>query len=569
MLWGLQAAETISQVRTPNRMAAVYDFIIVGAGSAGCVLANRLSADPNNKVLILEAGPVDHKWDFRLHMPAALAFPLQSKTYNWWYESEPEPFMNGRRIYHPRGKVLGGSSSINGMIYIRGNPMDYERWGDEAGLDTWRYAHVLPYFSKAETRTKGNDDYRGGEGPLVTSTGECHNPLFDAFFEATRQAGHYSTSDVNGYRQDGFGAFDMTTNKGRRWSAARAYLHPVLSRPNLTVETNAMASNLEFDGLRVTGIRYSVKGQNKRAQAGEVIVSAGAINSPQLLELSGIGNPEVLEAAGVKVKHALAGVGENLQDHLEVYVQHACTQPVSLYSILKPWRQALIGLEWYLKQTGVGASNQFEAGGFIRSNETVKYPNVQYHFLPIAIKYDGTAPKDTHGYQLHTGPMNSDSRGFVHVRSSNPKDAPKIQFNYLSTEQDRREWVEIIHKTREIFAQPAFDALRGEELQPGAKVTTDEEILEFVRNFGESAYHPSCTCPMGNKEGAVLDESLRVHGLDALRVVDASVMPTITNGNLNAPTIMIAEKSADIILENTPLPPANTPWYRHGESTDN
>lgn len=550
-------------------MAAVYDFIIVGAGSAGCVLANRLSEDPNNEVLLLEAGPVDHKWDFRLHMPAALAFPLQSKTYNWWYESEPEPFMNGRRIYHPRGKVLGGSSSINGMIYIRGNPMDYERWGDESGLDTWRYAHVLPYFSKAETRTKGNDDYRGGDGPLVTSTGECHNPLFAAFFEATRQAGHHSTSDVNGYRQDGFGAFDMTTNNGRRWSAARAYLHPVMSRPNLTVETNAMVSNLEFDGTRATGIRYSVKGQAKQAQAGEVIVSAGAINSPQLLELSGIGNPEVLEAAGIEVKHALMGVGENLQDHLEVYVQHACTQPVSLYSTLKPWRQALIGIEWYLKQTGVGASNQFEAGGFIRSNETVKYPNVQYHFLPIAIKYDGTAPKDTHGYQLHTGPMNSDSRGFVHVRTSNPKDAPKIQFNYLSTEQDRREWVEIIHKTREIFAQPAFDALRGEELQPGAEVTTDDEILEFVRNFGESAYHPSCTCPMGNKEGAVLDDSLRVHGLEGLRVVDASVMPTITNGNLNAPTIMIAEKSADIILDNTPLPPANTPWYRHGESKDN
>jgi choline dehydrogenase len=544
-------------------MNDIFDFIIVGAGSAGCTLANRLSEDPGNRVLLLEAGPVDHAWDFRLHMPAALAMPLQGRKYNWWYESEPEPFMDNRRIYHPRGKVLGGSSSINGMIYIRGNPMDYERWGDESGLDTWRFANVLPYFRRAEHRSIGGDDYRGQSGPLHTSTGPCKNPLFDAFFEACREAGHAVTDDVNGYRQDGFGPFDMTTRNGKRWSTARAYLHPVMHRPNLTVVTGALTERIEFEGMRAVGVRYKVGSDIRSPRAAEVIVSAGSINSPQLLELSGVGDPARLEPLGIKMVHSLPGVGENLQDHLEVYVQHACTQPVSLYDSLKPWNQALIGMRWYLNKTGIGASNQFEAGGFIRSNNDVPYPNLQYHFLPIAIKYDGTAPKDTHGFQAHVGPMSSDSRGYVHIQSDDPAQAPAIRFNYLSTEKDRREWIEAIAKTREIFAQSAFDDLRGSELQPGADAQSDEDVLAFVRSHGESAYHPSCTCPMGVGEHAVLDSELRAQGLDGLRVIDASVMPTITNGNLNAPTVMIAEKGADLILGNTPLAPVNTPWYKH------
>ncbi len=547
-------------------MSTHYDFIIIGAGSAGSVLANRLSENPDARVLLLEAGRPDHRWDFRLHMPAALAFPLQSKTYNWWYDSEPEPHMNGRRIYHPRGKVLGGSSSINGMIYIRGNPMDYERWSEDQALAHWSYAHCLPYFKKAETRVKGGDSYRGDSGPLTTTTSACENPLFHAFFEAGQQAGHPFTDDVNGYQQEGVGHFDMTVRDGKRCNTSRGHLDPARTRPNLHIETHALVTKIHIEGERATGVDYQQRGNAKRATANEVILSGGAINSPQLLELSGIGQPARLEQHGIAVKHALPGVGENLQDHLEVYVQQACSQPISLYSSLKWYNQALIGLKWYLFNSGIGASNQFEAGGFIRSNEDVAYPNLQYHFLPIAIKYDGTAPKDTHGYQLHVGPMNSDSRGHVHIKSANPQDKPEILFNYLSTEKDRREWVEAIRKTREIFAQPAFDALRAEELQPGPDVQSDQEILEFVRNHGESAYHPSCTCAMGSSEAAVVDGDLKVHGVENLRVVDASVMPTITNGNLNAPTIMIAEKAADIILGNTPLDAETVPWHRHGES---
>lgn len=541
-----------------------FDYIIIGAGSAGSVLANRLSARPDVKVLLLEAGGRDHRWDFRLHMPAALAFPLQGRTYNWWYQSEPEPYLNGRRIYHPRGKVLGGSSSINGMIYIRGNPMDYERWSEDQALGHWSYAHCLPYFKKAETRVIGGDDYRGDSGPLTTTTAGCKNPLFQAFFDAGRQAGYPFTQDVNGFQQEGVGHFDMTVRNGRRCNTSRSHLDPARARPNLTIETRAQVARILLDGRRATGVEYSQRGSRQRATAGEVIVSAGAINSPQVLELSGIGRPEILEPRGIEVNHALPGVGENLQDHLEVYVQQACTQPISLYSSLRWYNQALIGLKWYLFRSGTGASNQFEAGGFVRSNEDVAYPNLQYHFLPIAIQYDGTAPKDTHGYQLHVGPMNSDARGHVHIKSRDPFDKPEIRFNYLSTDRDRREWVEAIHKTREILAQPAFDAFRGEELQPGPQVQSDEEILAFVRSHGESAYHPSCTCAMGSHEAAVVDGDLKVHGIDGLRVVDASVMPTITNGNLNAPTIMIAEKAADLVLGNTPLEPLDLPWYRHG-----
>ena len=545
-----------------------YDFIIVGAGSAGSVLANRLSEDPNNQVLLVEAGPVDHYLDFRIHMPAALTYPLQSRHYNWWYESEPEPFMNNRRIYHPRGKVLGGSSSINGMIYIRGNALDYENWANAEGMAHWNYASVLPYFRKAETRLKGADEYRGSEGPLKTTTGACKNPLFKAFFEATQEAGYPLTDDVNGYQQEGFGPFDMTTYKGRRWSTARAYLHPVSNRPNLTIRSSCLTHKILFDGSKATGIEMSQKGKTERVYAGEIIVSGGAFNSPQLLQLSGIGQAEHLSSLGLDVVQDLPGVGENLQDHLEVYVQQACSQPISMYYALQPWNQVRIGLQWYLFNTGEGASNQFEAGGFIRSNDEVPYPNLQYHFLPIAISYDGTTPQEQHGFQAHVGPMLSDARGHVKIRSTNPKEAPEILFNYLSTEKDRKEWIEAITKTREIFSQNAFDDLRDKELAPGEHVQSDEDILEFVRNKGESAYHPSCTCKMGTDSAAVTDPELRVHGISQLRVVDASVMPDIVNGNLNAPTIMIAEKAADMILGNTPLSPSDVPFYRHTHSEE-
>jgi choline dehydrogenase len=538
----------------------IYDYVIVGGGSAGCALANRLSADPSVSVLVLEAGRPDYRWDVFVHMPAALMFPIGNRFYDWKYESEPEPHMNDRRVYHARGKVLGGSSSINGMIFQRGNPLDYERWAADPGMKNWDYAHCLPYFKKMENcLADPGTDFRGGDGPLKLERGPAKGPLFDAFFEAVQQAGHPLTDDVNGYRQEGFAAFDRNLHRGRRLSAARAYLHPVRHRRNLTVRTRAFVERILFDGDRAVGVLCD----GERISAGEVIVSGGAINSPQLLQLSGVGPAELLEPLGVEMVHDLPGVGANLQDHLEVYVQHACTQPVSQQPSLAKWRRPLIGAQWLFLRGGPGATNHFEAGGFIRSNDDVPYPNLMFHFLPIAVRYDGSAPAGGHGYQVHIGPMYSDARGSVRITSADPRVKPALRFNYLSTEQDRREWVEAIRLTREILSQPAWAALDGGEISPGPSVQSDEEILAWVAKDGETALHPSCTCKMGVDEMAVVDpDTLRVHGLEGLRVVDASAMPYVTNGNIYAPVMMLAEKSADLILGNTPLPPEPAEFYR-------
>ncbi|HEY0452041.1 choline dehydrogenase [Actinophytocola sp.] len=540
-----------------------YDFVIVGGGSAGSVLANRLSADPANRVLVLEAGRPDYPWDVFIHMPAALTFPIGSRFYDWRYSSEPEPAMHGRRIYHARGKVLGGSSSINGMIFQRGNPMDYERWAADPGMAAWDYAHCLPYFSRMEdcTAAAADDEFRGHGGPLVLERGPATNPLFAAFFEAVQQAGYPLTDDVNGFRQEGFAPFDRNVHRGRRWSASKAYLRPARRRPNLDVVTRAMVTRILFAGDRATGVEY---GRGRRVEAGEVILCGGAINTPQLLQLSGVGNAGELRALGVDVVADLPGVGENLQDHLEVYIQYACTQPVSMQPYLKWRHRPWIGAKWLFLRSGPGATNHFEGGGFARGNAEVAYPNLMFHFLPIAVRYDGSAPAGGHGYQVHVGPMYSDARGSVKITSTDPREHPALRFNYLTTDQDRREWVEAVHVTRDLLDQPALAPFNGGEISPGPAVRTDEEILDWVAREGETALHPSCTAKLGVGPDAVVDPgSMGVHGLANLRVVDASVLPYVTNGNIYAPVMMVAEKAADLILGDTPLPPAAVEFYRY------
>jgi choline dehydrogenase len=449
------------------------------------------------------------------------------------------------------------------MIFQRGNPMDYERWAADAGMETWDYAHCLPYFKRMETCLAGPDEYRGGDGPLVLERGPARNPLFDAFFEAVQQAGHDLTDDVNGRKQEGFARFDRNVHRGRRLSASRAYLHPVMGRPNLEVVTRAMVSRIMFDGIRATGVEYLVRGRTERVTAGEIVLCGGAFNTPQLLQLSGVGNADELRPLGADMVHHLPGVGENMQDHLEVYIQHASKLPVSIQPWMAMWRRPLVGLMWLFRK-GPGATNHFEAGGFLRSNDEVAWPNLMFHFLPIAIRYDGTSSAGGHGYQVHVGPMYSNSMGSVKITSTDPGHKPALRFNYMSTEQDRREWVEAIRCARDIFAQEAFAPYDGGELSPGPTVQTDEEILEWVRRDGETALHPSCTARMGTDDMSVTDPlTMKVHGLEGVRVVDASAMRYVTNGNIYAPVMMLAEKAADLVLGNTPLPPEQVDWHRH------
>ena len=551
-----------------------YDVVIVGGGSAGCALANRLSADAATSVLVLEAGHSDFRLDPLVHMPAALPIPIGNRLYDWKYRTDPEPHMNGRRIFHARGKVLGGSSSINGMIFQRGNPLDYERWAAAPGMQEWDYPHCLPYFKKMETRiledgSSGADDWRGGDGPLVLERGPAANPLFGAFFRAAQEAGHPLTDDVNGYRQEGFAPFDRNVHRGRRLSAARAYLHPVRHRTNLRVETLALATRVRFRGRRAVGVDYLRGGRLHRSvEAGRVILCGGAINTPQLLQLSGVGDERLLRGQGVDLVHHLPGVGENLQDHLEVYIQYASRQPVSIAPGLR-WRaRPGIAYQWLFHRRGLGATNHFEGGGFARGNDLVDYPNLMFHFLPIAIRYDGSAPTQGHGYQVHIGPMYADTRGWVRIRSRDPKVHPSLQFNYLSTETDRREWVEAVRVARDILNQPAFAPYNDGELSPGPAVETDQEILDWVRADAETALHPSCTAKMGVDDLAVVDPTtMGVHGIEGLHVVDASVFPYVPNGNIYAPVMMVAERAADLIAGNTPLPPADMPFYRHRDGS--
>jgi choline dehydrogenase len=539
------------------------DYIIIGAGSAGSVLALRLAEGGRNRVLVLEYGGSD-AGPF-VQMPAALSWPMNMAAYDWGYRAAAEDRLNGRALACPRGKVIGGSSSINGMIFVRGHPADFDSWA-EAGAKGWDFASLLPYFKRMETSHGAPGDWRGTDGPLHITRGPRDNILHSVVTRAAEQAGYQVTQDYNGWRQEGFGAADMTVWQGRRWSTANAFLRPALKTGSVQLIKRALATQILFDGLRARGVRYRRGGHSFEARARKaVILAAGAINSPQLLQASGIGPAEWLQQAGVPVLLDRAGVGRNLQDHLEIYLQMHCLQPVSLYPFLSWHQQLRIALQWALFKTGIGASNQFETLGFIRSDKGIAWPDIQFHFLPLAVRYDGKSAASGHGFQLHLGPMRSQSRGTVRLLSADPASAPEICFNYLSHADDLADFRKAIRLGRDILAQAAFAPFRGAEIQPGDACQSDEGLDEFVRNHAESAYHPCGTCKMGapSDPAAVVDPACRVIGTGSLFVADSSIFPQITNGNLNAPTIMVAEKAADHVLGKPPLAPANNQPWQH------
>ncbi len=539
-----------------------YDFIIIGAGSAGCVLANRLTENGRHSVLLMEAGGSDKS--IFIQMPTALSIPMNTDKYAWQYHTQPEPGLNGRRMHCPRGKVLGGSSSINGMVYVRGHARDFDEWANEGALD-WDYAHCLPYFKKAENWIMGGDDYRGDTGLLAVCNGNgMKNPLYKAFINAGVDAGYLETSDYNGFNQEGFGAMHMTVKNGVRWSTANAYLRPALDRANLTVFTHVTVDKLVLNGKTVVGVSYIQDGKHKQVKAKrDVVLSAGPIGTPHLLQLSGIGAEDDLKEAGIDVQHDLPGVGKNLQDHLEFYFQYECKKPITLNGQLDWFHKGMIGARWLLTKSGLGATNHFESCGFIRSKAGTAWPDIQYHFLPAAMRYDGKSAFDGHGFQVHVGHNKPKSRGHVKTVSTDHSEPPEILFNYLQHHDDIEGFRQCVRLTRDIIGQSAFDDYRGDEIQPGKAIATDTEVDEFVRTSVESAYHPSCSCKMGTDDMAVVDLETKVHGLEGLRVVDSSIFPTITNGNLNAPTIMMAERASDIILGNPLLSAEHVPVFEH------